>query len=213
MTNREKLFQELSRPLDMSLVKEREGRGGVILSYLEGHTIISQLNRIFGYDGWEYEITELKETARYKTEKDGKVLLNIGMLARVRLTVYFPDRSVKREDVGYGTGVAADMNAAFESAAKEAVTDALKRAARTLGNQFGNSLYGGKNSEKREEPPLTEKQKAYILSLIDECGLDAAGVEAHIGKPIGELTRGEASRLIEAIKSGAIDVDEAFPEE
>ena len=76
------IIRELDRELDMSLVKTREGREGITLSYLEGHTIISQLNRIFGYDGWEYEIVELRETARYKTTKDGKERWNVGFIAR-----------------------------------------------------------------------------------------------------------------------------------
>jgi DNA repair and recombination protein RAD52 len=43
--------------------------------------------------------------------------------------------------VGFGTGIAKDYASAHESAGKEAVTDAMKRAFRTFGNQFGNALY------------------------------------------------------------------------
>jgi DNA repair and recombination protein RAD52 len=67
----------------------------------------------------------------------------IGYRAIVTVTVYDVHHkfSITREDVGYGTGIARDYASAHESAGKEATTDALKRAFRTFGNQFGNALY------------------------------------------------------------------------
>jgi hypothetical protein len=47
---------------------------------------------------------------------------------------------VNREDVGHGIA-AGTSSEAIEMARKGAVTDALKRALRSFGNQFGNSLY------------------------------------------------------------------------
>jgi DNA repair and recombination protein RAD52 len=63
--------------------------------------------------------------------------------ATVQVLVHNENHSqdVSREDVGFGTGVAKNLADAHEGAAKEAVTDALKRALRSFGNQFGNSLY------------------------------------------------------------------------
>jgi DNA repair and recombination protein RAD52 len=42
---------------------------------------------------------------------------------------------------GFGTGVSKTLADSHENAGKEAVTDALKRAMRSFGNQFGLSLY------------------------------------------------------------------------
>ena len=64
-------------------------------------------------------------------------------LSSVTITVFDMHHKsyVVREDVGFGTGIAKEYAGAHESAGKEAVTDGLKRAFRTFGNQFGNALY------------------------------------------------------------------------
>ena len=48
--------QALTQPLDPELVSQRKGRGGKSFDYLEGHAVIDQANRIFGYGGWGYEL-------------------------------------------------------------------------------------------------------------------------------------------------------------
>ena len=48
--------QALSQPIDSALVSQRKGRGGKFFDYLEGHVVIDQANRIFGYGGWGYEL-------------------------------------------------------------------------------------------------------------------------------------------------------------
>ena len=58
--------------------------------------------------------------------------------ATVRVTV---PGSPSRTDVGFQT-VAEETAEGHETASKGAVTDALKRALRSYGDQFGNSLYG-----------------------------------------------------------------------
>ena len=46
----------LSQPLDPALVSQRKGRGGRVFDYLEGHVVIDQANRIFGFGGWGVEL-------------------------------------------------------------------------------------------------------------------------------------------------------------
>ena len=48
--------QALGQPLDPALVSQRKGRAGKFYDYLEGHLVIEQANRIFGYGGWGYEL-------------------------------------------------------------------------------------------------------------------------------------------------------------
>ena len=65
-----------------------------------------------------------------------------------------------REDVGFGSGIAKTLADAHEQSAKEAVTDALKRAMRTFGNQFGNSLYDrGKNHHTQQNNNQLSQQQ------------------------------------------------------
>ena len=48
--------RELAKPLDASLVSQRRGRAGRNYSYIEGHTVIDQANRIFGHGGWGFDL-------------------------------------------------------------------------------------------------------------------------------------------------------------
>ena len=41
--------QALGQPIDPEVVSQRKGRGGKTFDYLEGHVVIDQANRIFGY--------------------------------------------------------------------------------------------------------------------------------------------------------------------
>ena len=48
----------LSQPFDRAFVKQREGRGGKKLDYLETATVIARLNEVLGPDGWSFRILE-----------------------------------------------------------------------------------------------------------------------------------------------------------
>lgn len=131
----QKIFDQLKQPLDVNRVSKRQGGGSMMLSYIETHDVISTLNKIFGYDGWSFELLECQE----------KPCLN-GFIFRqfARLTVRFEGQEVRREDVGIGVATQSSgtlKSDTIEKAYKEAASDALKRCGRTLGDQFGNSLY------------------------------------------------------------------------
>ncbi|MBV5322183.1 MAG: RAD52 family DNA repair protein [Sulfuricurvum sp.] len=147
----EKIIQVLSYDLDPSRIKTRE-KGSVSLSYLEGFDIIDTANKIFGYGHWSYSVSTLEHVSQETNEKQNLV---VGYKAIVSLTVYdhLHTKHVSREDVGFGTGIAKSLADAHEGGAKEAVTDALKRCFRSFGNQFGNSLYGGKSRSYGNQPP------------------------------------------------------------
>ena len=70
--------------------------------------------------------------------KTGEVTRIRAYAATVRVTV---PGAPSRTDVGFHT-VAEENGEGHETAYKGAVTDALKRALRTFGDQFGNALYG-----------------------------------------------------------------------
>lgn len=136
----EKQNQVLAYELDNSRVRTRD-KGNVTLSYLEGHDIIETANRIFGYGNWNYTISKLEQVSQELNQNQNHCIC---YKAVIQITVHNLDHSKEtiREDVGFGTGIAKTLSDAHESGAKEAVTDAIKRAMRSFGNQFGNSLYG-----------------------------------------------------------------------
>ena len=135
----DKQTQLLKYNLDGKRVKTRQ-QGNITLSYLEGYDIIDTANFAFGFGNWCYKVKELTQVSEEVNQNSNKV---IGYRAIVTITVYdlHHKATAIREDVGFGTGIARDYASAHESGAKEAVTDALKRAFRTFGNQFGNALY------------------------------------------------------------------------
>jgi len=125
--------------------------------YLEGWHVINEANRIFGFGGWSYEILSLKQAC--EPTKNGNGNLVVAYICTISVSV----DGVTRQDVGYGSGISKSLGDAHEGATKEAVTDALKRALRTFGNQFGLALY---DKEKRniEDPKQALKERAGSLS-------------------------------------------------
>jgi DNA repair and recombination protein RAD52 len=136
-------LEKLKAKLPATAVAKRD-QGGRQVSYIEGWYVKHMLNGIFGFDKWSDKVTDMRLIGPPVdfTSQAGKQMKKAGARARVELTIEFADGSVvTREDTGHGTGMGLDVYEAVESAEKEAVTDALKRAATTFGNQFGNSLY------------------------------------------------------------------------
>lgn len=132
----------LDEPLDPRLGTYRKADKGRDVSYLEGYQVIAQANRIFGFDGWGYSVDRLDQSVM----ADGS-----GMLYWCLVTVTVegcPPRQdigchVIRNTVDQDGKVKDNVNNPdqHDLARKSAVTDALKRAFRSFGDQFGNSLY------------------------------------------------------------------------
>ena len=133
--------QALAAPLDLNNVKQREGARGRKLDYISGEHAIAEANRIFGFDGWSCE------TVHMECVKEQPITY----IARVRIRA----GGVTRE--GWG----GDNGNDHENAVKSAETDAIKRALRTFGNQFGLPLYdkeeNAENLTRGSEPAPTPR--------------------------------------------------------
>jgi DNA recombination protein Rad52 len=128
--------QALSAKLDGRAVRERVQNGQTV-SYLEGWYALSQANRIFGFEGWDRETVNLR--CVWEGKRQGRIAC--AYLAQVRVRVRAANTTVCRDGHGSGTGSGNDPGEAHEAAAKEAETDATKRALVTFGNAFGLCLY------------------------------------------------------------------------
>ncbi len=130
----------LEQPLDPALVSRRDGRGNRSYEYIEGHTVIDQANKIFGYGGWGYELAGDVSLRRIEKVdvRTGELKVNYAYSAPVRVSVV---GAPPRTDIGFHV-VTDDNPEGHETAAKGAVTDGLKRALRSFGDRFGNGLYG-----------------------------------------------------------------------
>ena len=197
--------QKLSEPLDPSLVSRRKGRGNRSFAYVEGRTAIDQANRIFGFGGWGHEVVGevvLREIENVDP-KTGEVTRIRAYAATVRVTVA---GAPSRTDVGFHT-VAEENGEGHETACKGAVTDAMKRALRTFGDQFGNALYGEQpaagQSAKRAgaADSLAPSLRKKLVELGVEQGFDEeqlhAAVKGRTGKGLDELTAPELTPLVE----------------
>lgn len=139
-------MERLSEPLDAARVKTREGSGGRSLSYIESHDAIRTANEIFGFGNWGTEVVELRlinsVTVHNREQQPG---VCVGYLCIVRLSVGTGDLPyLSTSGVGYGDATEyreGSAVTAHELAAKEAESDAMKRALKNWGDQWGLALY------------------------------------------------------------------------
>jgi recombination DNA repair RAD52 pathway protein len=151
----------------------RVGKDGKGFAHLEAWDVRAHLIRIFGFAKWSAELVELEPIFETSIEKDGKTRWTVAYRATMRLTIYTGDL----EDAIYTEAAVGDSQNnpsradAHDMAIKTAESQAFKRCAINLGDQFGLSLYnnGGTSSvvravldaeESREEEPVVEVVKA-----------------------------------------------------
>lgn len=145
-------IEQLKQPLDPKKVKHRQGGGGKELSYLRGTDVIDRANEIFGFGGWGYDLisNELVNVVGENGEVVGGYYA-----ARLKLQVYgcvpITDEGVCPIQESRNPRAKVD---AHDMARKGAITDAMKRAFRCFGDQFGNSLY---DTDLVDGQPGTEK--------------------------------------------------------
>lgn len=149
----------LAAPLLRESVKSRQ-QAGRNVSYIEGWHAIAEANRIFGFDNWTRETTEIRVVNEKTREigKEKKPGWGVSYIAKVRVTV----GGIVREGVGAGHGIDVDLGQAHESAIKEAETDAMKRALMTFGNPFGLALY-----DKTQANVANEDQGPTMTEMLD----------------------------------------------
>lgn len=157
--------KELQKPLDATKVKTRQ-QAGRTLSYIEAWHVIAEANRVFGHLGWNREtimIQHVSKTEKEKEDFDYKtkqkytyIQYEIGYIAKVKITV----GNVTREGTGAGSGISKSLADAHEGAAKEAESDAMKRAFMTFGHPFGLALYD-KEQVNVEQPIPKRVQDGY----------------------------------------------------
>ncbi len=152
-------IEVLNKELDSNRIKTRE-KGNVSLSYIEGFDVIDTANLIFGYGNWSYLVSKLEQVSQEQNHNQNYVVC---YKAVVKLIIKDENhtKSISRQDVGFGTGVSKTLADSHENAGKEAVTDALKRTLRSLGNQFGNSLYDKSRNHQNQDNQNQQQKPNY----------------------------------------------------
>ena len=193
--------QALGQPLDPALASQRKGRAGRSYDYLEGHVVIEQANRIFGYGGWGYELAgdvTLRQIETVDTQT-GEVKVASAYSAPVRVTVA---GALPRTDIGVHP-VAEDTLDGHDTALKGAVTDGMKRAFRSFGVQFGNGFYGDQPQVGNSPQPQRVPAQTNGNSGQAQARAGAAGAASPRSKSCGSgSSRSPPSRASTRTKCG-----------
>ncbi len=178
-------------------IKEKPGRGGKKVSFVEGGYIINQLNGVFSPLGWDFEIVEQGTTER-KNEKsaEGEVWV------RGRLIINDHKNGFKVFKTQYGQHNI-HQNVPIGDAFKSAATDALKKCASMLG--IAQDVYWG-GMDTVDEAPATKKAttvddqfaraKAMIKSTRDVGVLIVWDEKLKTNKVFNKSQKDELSKLI-----------------
>lgn len=205
---------QLLQPINPKRVLTANGQ-----SHVSQQDVAAHLTRIFGFEGWDKEILDLRcirdttidipATDKKPARKD---VPSITYLCRLRLTVRDPDGAVVKviDDVGTGTSPNLPTHGdAHDFAAKNAVSYALKRCAKDLGDQFGLSLYnkGQRTALVKETLVRRNGQDASVADVQDgveqQVSLgDTDGAEPAAGQP---GAHGETDELRNEIKRFVAD--------
>ena len=132
----EEVLNQLKQPIDPNRIKtfNAGGKKGT-LSYVNIHDIVSRANELFGYSNWHYQIKRSPTlVGQFTTNRGAKMVL---YMAEVEVDIDSP--LIRRNEVGTCDGP--DTIDGHTMAINGAVSNALKRAFRTFGPQFGLSLY------------------------------------------------------------------------
>lgn len=161
---------KLIQPIPPELIKQREGGGKKMLSYLSGSTVTDMLNDAFGY-AWNWEVkrcwieNSIPYFNKYSKSREKTTYNGIegaweeqGPVAHVHgtLTIFLQTENgmVELKKDGFGSKSILGKQNDQESIYKAAGTDALKKAASLFG--IGLELY------------RDEEEKAYFSSITFE---------------------------------------------
>lgn len=202
-----KAKEVITRTLPDQLIKQREGGGKKILSYVSGSTVIDLLNEAFGYL-WSWDVVEQfvqesqpKFNPRYDKEPQPQ-----GPVAHVRGNLTVP---IVQEDgtvvmitkSGFGSKTVLGGQADQEHIFKAAATDALKKAASLFG--IGAQLYRDEDEQAffeaiNYEDPWTDEllvkfqpERDYIKKIMEENKATAED----IGEIIAEWSKGALTSI------------------
>jgi len=125
--------EQLLKPINASRISQRQGGGGKQLSYLEAWGVKAHMIRLFGFGGYSWNVTSAEVV--FESESSGK--WSVGYKVVGTLTV----GDATYSEAAVGSSTLGQRGEAHDMAVKTAESDAFKRAAAFLGDQFGLSLY------------------------------------------------------------------------
>ncbi|NUR65976.1 MAG: hypothetical protein HOQ47_09455 [Streptomyces sp.] len=165
MTTAPKLTEQQAAFL-LSPISDKRVRNLNGLSHLEAWDVRRQLIRVFGFEGFTIETQSLDCVAQIEIKNGDRSRWTVVYRAQVRLTVRSTDGRTLTvfEDASAGDAInQPKLGDAHDFAMKTALSQALKRCAVNLGDQFGLSLYN-----EGSQAPVVLRSLAYMGEPVKE---------------------------------------------
>lgn len=166
----------LLRGINASRIEHRK-QAGMNLSYLSQHDVRAHLIRIFGFAG--FDLTTVEAKLAFEDNDGGK--WNVGYQVTMELIIKneYGHPVARYSETAVGTSTQGRRGEAHDMAMKTASSDAMKRCAINLGDQFGLSLY-----DNGATNPIV---RATLVGPSASPNVAAASVEATIRPVSAEL--------------------------
>lgn len=137
-------YEVLMRELHAGRIEKRTINGSQ-MSYLSQQDVRAHLSRMFGLARWSAEVLESEMVIHKEAEigKDKKPGWYIAHKVRLQLSICAPNGQIiaRYTEVAIAGNKQPEEHEAMDQSLKSAASDALKRCAINLGDQFGLSLY------------------------------------------------------------------------
>ncbi|EFA83359.1 hypothetical protein PPL_04152 [Heterostelium album PN500] len=160
----------LNKDIPQKHTQTRPGAEGHSYVYVKTDQVIAEANRIFGSDGWSFQVLASEQ----QLEEEYDDCVKVGFWAHIRIILR---DGTFREDVGYSVMTKKKADSQFDllfgNCRKSAVSDALKRALRLFGRALGNHVNINNQTVIKSTPQqqIAQQQQSNqqaIQSISDE---------------------------------------------
>lgn len=170
---------QLLKPINPLRISKKDN-----LSHVEAYDVRAHLIRVFGFGGWSEEVTDLAMLYEQSKEEGTQTRWRAAYRATVRLTLHDTEAVYTESAVGTNFGWLPDSkrDETHDMAIKTAASQALKRCAINLGDQFGLSLYQ-KGSDKAIVGRTLAMPTA-TAQVVDAATGEPPAVDSHVTEPV-----------------------------
>ena len=199
------------------------------MSHLAAYDVRAHLNRVFGFGRWSADVLDVTQLYEHPTEtKNKKPAFAVAYRATVRLSVCSPDGTplATYTECAVGDSIMPDFKRGdcHDMAIKTAESQALKRCATNLGDQFGLSLYRNgsaepvvtvtlvgqaENPEGQPDTPDVEEQAPDVVPEQEWPTVVVAGVSPTLDELLLDAQQANSSAALDALACRVRDAHNA----
>ena len=213
-----RIMQAMDGNIDEWAIQQRPGPKGKVLDYIPHGYVRDQLNKVFG-PFWSEESIDISPGRKYDVIEYTKQVLNertkvletvevkeIIVMTLLTVRIYNVDGELIAECSHPGSGGKVwEKNISFADALQSAQSEALKRAAFSLGRKFGLQLYYDDNERRAEwqekfKPPEPPKKIGELLVRLQKENVTDELFMQITNKEIPDITEKEVSALWEQVE-------------